>query len=272
MYRRDSVAVALVMGFAVLGWAASSGSAMIITPPDDFQLTHEAEDVYNRDDGLTNTKNSWSWTIDKYGGSGCEPMLDMNARLKRESGLNDKILQLYSEFSWHHWVDCRAPSVFPEGFNKETDLVPLTWHVAVEGHTDGAGQFYDVRSTFLGEGYKSWTERPRDIEFAQEYKGARLWRSAETTTLTAGIELTVSASCLESEARIVVDPYVQIDPGYIWKDYFVVYNSAHPDIGTYVPVNRDWQQQSSVPEPASCLLLACAVGGMGIALKRRRKT
>lgn len=247
---RFLVACALVSTLLLHGDPATAGP--VVPGPGDCTIkTLSAEYVSKKGTG-------YNYDINKYGGDGCEVMLDINAQLF--VGPKDYPVggwEIGGNYSYNHQV--RLETALPEGVAMPTKI-PIKSLLQIEGHiTGGSGYFFDVQSVVNGQGLSYSNIDEDSFSYAKSVSSL----VAPNTSFLASVRgwATLFANAGQTTSlQLIVDPFIVVDPDFAYANFFGVYQKKSD--GTWVELNRDWMQP--IPEPGSwamvlaglCLLLA----------------
>ncbi|MDP2788378.1 MAG: PEP-CTERM sorting domain-containing protein [Pseudomonadota bacterium] len=210
----------------------------------------------------------YTYDVNKYGGDGCEVMLDIRGELY--IGVKDTNLingwEFGGSYSYSHQVRLESP--LPAGTPAPTS-VPVKASIRIEGDVtgDGGGYFRMVGSTVNGKGY--FHEYPVDAPLS--YSATIQTSVAPNTSFTAYVSGTVVLNSggkgSHTYGQLIVDPFIVVDPASPYASYYGVYQKKKD--GTWVELNRNWMQP--VPEPETWAMLLAGLGIIGLKACRSRR-
>lgn len=238
--------------------ASPTSAAPIVVPgPGDCNVITMSADYVSR------KGTGYNYDLHKYGGDGCEVMLDLNAQLF--VGPKDYPVggwEVGGSYSYNHQVRLETP--LPSGTAVPVK-VPVVSLLQIEGHiTGGSGYFFDVQSVVNGQGLGSSFIYEDSFSYSKSASSLVSPNTNFVASVRGYVSLFANAGQTTS-AQLIVDPFIVVDPGYAYADYFGVYQKKSD--GTWVELNRDWIQP--VPEPETWIMLLTGLGLLGAGVRRR---
>jgi hypothetical protein len=204
--------------------------ADIELPPTDYK-------VVSLSDEQSNDRWEMGHHINCYAGGGVEPMLDIMAWVTDYTGDQQPAKSAGYTFQWDHKI--MPLGALPEGFTGE---VPYKFDVRIEGDIklQPDGYFSEVRAAVNGVGAVFLNPFSSPITYSGSFTGTAAPGTILQTILSASLYIIVS-NRMTTEAQIIVDPYIYIDPAWEYASYFGVFQTPGPnDNGVWQRVNRDW--------------------------------
>ena len=243
---------------AVLARTAAADSIPLPSPGDCNVVKLEADYV-----GKSGT--GYSYDISKYGGDGCEVMLDIQAELFTGPKADPLFgWEVGGSYSYNHQV--RLESALPPGVAMPTK-VPILFTIRIDGSiSGGSGYFFNLQSTVNGVGYGH--ESPVDAPF--EYLNAFTSLVTPNTSFAAAVKgyiaLGVNGRGAHAYAQLIVDPFIMVDPSYAYASHFGVYQQK---AGVWKELHRDWLPPP-VPEPETWAMFLSGLWLISKAIGRSR--
>lgn len=207
----------------------------------------------------------YSYDISKYGGDGCEVMLDVQAELFTGPKAGPVSgWEVGGSYSYNHQVRLESP--LPSGVAMPAK-VPILFTIRIDGSiSGGSGYFFNLVSTVNGVGYGS--EYPVDTPF--EYSRAFTSLVAPNTSFSSFVKgyitLNVNGGGAHAYGQLIVDPFIVVDPTYAYAPHFGVYQQK---AGVWREVHRDWLP-TPVPEPETWGMFLVGLGMISVAAERRK--
>lgn len=204
--------------------------------------------------------------VNKYGGDGCEVMLDVRGELFiGPKAFPVSGFEFGGSYSYNHQVRLESP--LPAGVSMPSKL-PIIVSIAIEGSItgDGGGYFLDVSAVVNGVGSgvgSPFAESP--ISYSKSFVTWVAPNTNYSASVRGYIVLNSGGSGSHTFGQLIVDPFMIIDPSYAYASNFGVYQKKD---GIWVELNRDWMQP--VPEPETYAMLLAGLGLLGVMVRRRR--
>lgn len=215
-------------------------------------------------DYTSKTGSGYSYDINKYGGDGCEVMLDVKAQLfVGPKSYPVSGWEVGGSYSYNHQVRLESP--LPEGVAMPTKI-PVTAALRMEGHIDSpGGYFFNVNSTVAGQGLGYSFIEDASFSFS---KSVSLLVAPNTSFLAyvSGWMALAAGTGKTTAAQLIVDPFIVVDPSFAYADYFGVYQKKSD--GSWVELHRDWMA-APVPEPETWFLI---LAGLGLVFQEARRS
>lgn len=248
------IAVLLVTTMLISASPLSAGPIVVPGPGDCNVIAMSADYVSRKGTG-------YNYDLLKYGGDGCEVMLDLNAHLF--VGAKDYPVggwEVGGSYSYNHQVRLETP--LPAGTAVPVKI-PVVSLLQIEGHiTGGSGYFFDVQSVVNGQGLGSSFIYEDSFSYSKSVTSLVSPNTNFVASVRGYVSLFANAGQTTS-AQLIVDPFVVVDPQYAYADYFGVYQRKSD--GTWVELNRDWMPP--VPEPGTWLMLLTGLGFLGTRIR-----
>jgi len=216
--------------------------------------------------------------VNRYGGNGVEPMLDVSASLldlhPNDSVSRSGSASLYSLFS------VQARGSLPAGYNGE--LIPISFMGEYEASvtylpnaygsvfvrsrvddTGNGGTFFEVTGT------ADWNN-PSIAGSGSSSRGVPLgttmlvWQQVDFYLFNDVLQGTQNNGSGATEVQAIVDPFIFVDPTWEYAPYFAVYGQDG------IEVTRDWM--AVVPLPGSAVLFLSGGALLSSRMFLRRKS
>jgi hypothetical protein len=249
--RSTSFFLVCLIAFSSFSLPAQAGLTVPPPPPEPYK-------IWSDSGGDSNSKFQWVYQQNMYGGGGMEPRLDIMASLWFYGGFNTTIQETSRDFFRQHQI--RAIKSLPDGFSEE---VPYYFRINLHCSATG-GICVAIGATANGVGFANLSGT--SIDRTQTFSGMARPGDTITTYLSGGARLFGGFFETYSQAQIVIDPYIYIDPNWQYASYFGVFQEPGPND------NGMWQEVTKsawvVPVPPAFWLLGSGLIGL-VGLRRK---
>ena len=244
-------------------FASSDVLASIAKPPSDYILHSTHIDI-------TNEQMQYAMNANRYGGNGVESMLDVTASLLDLS--SDQYAQRGGGDSWVSAFYVKARGELPEGFDPNTTLIPISGSAAAVASITGSGSVGVTASVhtinqgslvhLAGTAYSDTPISLSGVFFRDVPLNTTIYIDQDVSFnlfnddmgFNNETKMAESKGIGPTEIQAVVDPFVYIDPDWLYATNFAVYDAWDFE------VTREWM--NTVPIPGAAWLLGTGLIGI----------